>query len=132
MAYATREQYDVRFPGRTASDATCDAKLEAASIAIDSELEGAGIDTESYGAQYADRLAEVCCSVANRIMPADHGIPQGATSASMTAVGFSESISFKTPYGSPSLVKSERRMLGIGGKIGVARPSYGVLEPRDA
>lgn len=132
MAYATREQYDVRFPGRTASDATCDAKLEAASMAIDSELEAAGIDPGSYSAEYADRLAEVCCSVANRIMPNDNGIPQGATSASMTAVGFYETISFNAPYGSPSLIRSERRMLGIGGKIGVARPSYGVLEPSDA
>ena len=129
MAYATRQEYDVRFPGRTASDETCDAKLESASRAINSELKAAGIDYSSPDDEFAANLVDVCCSVANRIMPHQSEIPQGATSMSMSAVGFSQSYSFGNEYGTPSLIKSERRLLGIGGKVGFARPSYGVLEP---
>jgi len=129
MAYATRDEYDVRFPGRTASDETCDAKLESASMAIDSELDAAGIEHENPDEQFSKKLLEVCCSVANRVMPNESEIPQGATSMSMSAVGFSQSFNLSSAYGSPSLIKSERRMLGIGGKVGFARPSYGRLEP---
>lgn len=128
MAYATRAEYDVRFPGRIASDATCDAKLEAASMAIDAELDNAGIDHENPDDVLEQRLVEVCCSVADRIMPRDGGMPQGATSFSVTAGPYSESYDLPTAYSAPMLNKYERRLLGIGGKLGFARPSYGRLE----
>ena len=130
MAYATVEQYVARF-GAVPDDGVLKECLDDASAAIDAALDMAGIDHASPSEDFADRLMRVCRSVANRIMPACGDMPQGATSVSRGAVGFSETYQFSKPYGVPKLIKSELSMLGIGGKIGVAVPSYGRLEAQD-
>lgn len=131
MAYATIEQYDARFPNRTVSDTVLQACLNDASMAIEAELDDAGIDYSEPTEKYLERLASVCCSVASRILPYENDIPQGATNVSVTAGVYSQSFEFPTAYSAPMLNKYERKLLGIGGKIGFARPSYGVLEVDD-
>lgn len=132
MAYATIEQYDARFPNRTVSDATLQACLNDASEAIEVELDSAGIDYSEPTEKFAARLASVCCSVASRILPTASDIPQGATNVSMTAGPYSQSFEMPTAYSAAALNKYERKLLGIGGKLGFARPSYGILEVDDA
>ena len=115
MAYATKAQYDARYPGRTVGDAMLDECLEDASTAIDVALEGAGIDVSDVSEDMEDRMMRVCRSVANRMVPAGTDVPVGVTQASITAVGFTQSYSYGTTYGTPKLLKSELALLGISG-----------------
>ena len=132
MAYATTGQYVARY-GQVANVALLQECLDDATAAIDSALDQARIDHEDPSDEFADRLMRVCRSMANRIYPSEGAaIPQGARSATVTAVGFSETYSFGASYGTPKLLPSERSMLGIGGSAGFARPSYGRLEKSDA
>lgn len=113
--YATIEQYDARFPGRTASDGTLTACLEDATAAIDATLAERGIDPATMGEDMADRCMRVCRSVANRILPqAGADMPPGVTSASISAVGFQQTYSFGATYATPRLLPSELYMLGLG------------------
>lgn len=131
MSYATVEQYQARY-GVVADEDMLQECLDDSSAVIRAALDRAGIDYSEPTEDFADRLMRVCRSMTNRVMPTDNDIPQGVTSASMGAVGFSETYNFATTYGTPKLIKSEMDLLGIGGKIGFARPSYGRLEMDDA
>ena len=113
MAYATVGQYESRY-GAVSDESMLKECLEDASAVIDSALADYGIDAEGSTDEYSDKLMRVCRSMANRIMPRESEIPQGATSASMSAVGFTESFSFASTYGTPKLLPSEMKMLGIG------------------
>ena len=93
MAYATVGQYESRY-GAVSDESMLKECLEDASAVIDSALADYGIDAEGSTDEYSDKLMRVCRSMANRIMPRESEIPQGATSASMSAVGFTESFSF--------------------------------------
>ncbi|MBQ9620551.1 MAG: hypothetical protein IJR41_01255, partial [Atopobiaceae bacterium] len=106
-------------------------KLETASRAIRRALKANGIDYSDPDEEFAGDLMDVCCSVANRLMPSGGEYPQGVTQATMTAVGFSQTYSFGSAYGIPKLLPSELKILGIGGRVGYARPSYGILEPEE-
>ena len=131
MSYATVEQYQARY-GVVAEEDMLQECLDDSSAVIRAALDRAGIDYSDPSEDFSDRLMRVCRSMTNRVMPTDNDIPQGVTSASMGAVGFSETYNFATTYGTPKLIKSEMDLLGIGGKIGFARPSYGRLEMDDA
>ena len=123
--YATIEQYDARFPGRTASDETLTACLEDATAAIDETLDERGVDPATMGETMADRCMRVCRSVANRLLPQGASdMPQGVTQASITAVGFQQSYSFGLSYGTPKLLDSELDMLGFG-RVGVGWAQLG-------
>lgn len=114
--FASIEQYDARFPGRTATDETLTACLEDATAAIMTALDGRGVSYDDPSEAFADRLMRTCRSVANRILPqAVTDVPQGVTQASISAVGFAQSYSFGATYGTPKLLDSELDMLGIGG-----------------
>ena len=126
QTFATIEQYDARFPGRTAADGTLTACLEDATAAIMTELDQRGIPYESPDEAFADRLMRTCRSVANRILPqAASDVPQGVIQASISAVGFTQSYSYGTAYGTPKLLDSELSMLGIGGGTYVYAEPYG-------
>ena len=131
--YATVEQYEERF-GPVDNTLMLTACLEDATAAIQARLDLAGVNYASPDADLADRLMRVCRSVANRIMPSGSDIPAGVTQASMTAVGFSESMSFTPSYGTPKLLPSELALLGISG-AGAGRvlyPAYGVSDDGQA
>ena len=126
--FATIAEYDARFPGRTATDATLAACLEDATAAIANKLDECGVDWEHPDADLSDRMMRACRSVANRILPQEGGaldMPQGVTQASITAVGFQQSYSFSQGYGLPKLLGSELAILGLGlGSYAYAEP-YG-------
>lgn len=126
QAFATIEQYDARFPGRTAADGTLMACLEDATAAITEAMSERGIDCSQADEGLADRLMRVCRSVANRILPqVQQDVPQGVTQASISAVGFTQSYSFGATYGTPRLLDSELDMLGIGGGTYAYAEPYG-------
>ena len=112
MSYATTEQYQARY-GAVSDVAMLQECLDDASAVINSALDRAHIDYSEPSEDLADRLMRVCRSMANRVMPTENDIPQGVTGMSMGAVGFSESYSFATTYGTPKLLDSEMSLLGI-------------------
>jgi hypothetical protein len=125
--FATIAEYDVRFPGRTASDTTLAACLESATASIAEALDKAGIDWANPSESLSFRMMDVCRSVANRILPQEGtvDIPQGVTQTSITAVGFQQSYSFSPSYGVARLLPSELDLLGIGGGSYVYAEPYG-------
>lgn len=122
-AFATKEQYDARFPGRTASDETLEVVLEDATLAVQTALDRAHVDYSEPTESFAERLARVTVSVADRLVPKDLDVPVGVTQTSMSAVGFSESFSYGPRYGTGKLLDSELDLLGIkhNGRAGWAQ-----------
>ena len=112
MAYATVGQYVSRY-GAVSDENMLQECLDDASAVINAALDRVGIDYSDPSDEFQDRLMRVCRSMANRVMPTENDIPQGVTSMSMGAVGFSESYSFATTYGTPKLLDSEMSLLGI-------------------
>ena len=124
--FATVEQYVARF-GPVDNTEMLEACLLDATAAIMARLDKAHIDYSDPSEDFEYRLMSVCRSMANRIMPSGSDIPAGVTQASMTAVGFTESMSFTPSYGTPKPLPSELAMLGISG-AGTGRvlyPAYG-------
>lgn len=113
--FATVEQYDARFPGRTASEEMLEECLMDATAAIVAVLEARNVDYSEPSEDFADRLMRVCRSVANRIMPSGSDIPVGVTQMSTTAGPYQQTFSLPTSYSSPKLIPSELAMLGLGG-----------------
>lgn len=127
--FATVEQYEARF-GEVADEGVLEECLADASAAIRMALP-ATVDPCDVGDDMADRLMRVCRSVANRIMPSGSDVPVGVTQMTETAGVYSQTMSYTPAYGLPKLLPSELAMLGVCGRVGVARPSYGRLEPCD-
>lgn len=114
QTFATREDYDARFPGRRVSDEVLDACLEDATVAIANVLDRRGIDWRDPSEELADRMMRTCRSVADRLLPKATDVPAGVTQATISAVSFSRSYSFGASYGTPKLFDSELDMLGLG------------------
>ena len=114
-AFATKSDYDARFPGRTASDAMLETCLMDATYAIAGVLDARGVDYSDPSEDFEYRLMSVCRSVANRIMPSGADVPVGVTQMSTTAGSYSQTLSYTPSYGVPKLLPSELAMLGIGG-----------------
>lgn len=123
MSYATVEEYETRY-GKVLDKVLLQECLDDCSVVIDTELERHCVDASDPSKNLADRLMRVCRSMAKRIMPSDDeaDIPVGATQASFTAGPYNQQFTFSATYGTPKLIDSERRMLGIGGtRIGYGR-----------
>lgn len=121
-AFATIEQYDARFPGRTAPDSMLEECLSDATMAICAALDRRGVDYSEPSEDFAERLMRTCRAVANRIMPSGADVPVGVTQASMTAGSYSQTLSYTPSYGLPKLIPSDYDMLGLGGSsVGWAR-----------
>lgn len=119
--FATKEQYDARFPGRSASDEMLAECLTDATTAICVALDEHGIDYSEPSEEFGRRLMTVCRSMANRILPSGSDLPMGVTQASVTAGPYTQSMSFSSGYGTPKPLPSELSILGIGGsKVGWA------------
>lgn len=128
-AFATIEDYDARFPGRTASDGTLAECLMDVSYAIADVLGKRGIDYADPDDELAERMMRTCRAVANRLVPAGSDVPVGVTQMALTAGSYNQTVSYTPSYGLPKLLPSELAMLGLGGgQVGSARPSYGRLE----
>lgn len=118
MTYATTADVEVLLE-RTFSEsetAKSDKLLGYAAIILDSLA--ATEDTAILGM--------VSCSMVARLMGAGNADMMGATSTSMTAGPYSQSLTWSTPYGDMFLTKMDKRLLGVtSGYIGTIRPVIG-------
>lgn len=114
-AFATIEDYDARFPGRTASDGTLAECLMDATLAIADVLGRRGIDYADPTEELAERMMRTCRAVANRLVPAGSDVPVGVTQMALTAGSYNQTVSYTPSYGLPKLLPSELDMLGLGG-----------------
>lgn len=98
-----------------------EALLEDAATIIEAECERAGVTLDHSSSSTASRLKTVSCEMVKRAMVAS--VDQSAvTQGSMTVGPFSQSLTYANPTGDLYLTKRERRMLGIGARIGFASP----------
>lgn len=109
--YSTVAQYLARYPGDADAGVLSECLMDA-SDAIDVALESAGRTADDVDPH---RLSSVCRQVAHRVMPqgADAGVPEGATSLSVTMGPFARSVGYAQPYGSPRLRDDELAALGV-------------------
>ena len=124
--WATVDDYQARYGSVTNTEMLL-ACLEDCTAVINQHLSGAGIDYSEPTEDEADRYMRVCRSMANRLMPTGSAFPVGVTQATVSSLGYSESVSLQATYGTPKPLDSELTLLGIPrGRVGVW--SYGGLE----
>lgn len=124
-SFCTVDEYEARY-GDVSDASMLQECLDDCTAVICARLDRAGIDYSSPSEEYADRLMRVCRSMANRVAPDDAFLPAGVSQASMSAVGFSQSMTFSSSYGTPKLVESELDLLGISDeKVGFWRMGGG-------
>ncbi len=123
MAYATVSDLEARWK-------TLDS---AAQSVAETKLDDAAVQIDSYGTPKSDDAAKVVsCNMVMRAMSAMTTDVLGVTQASMTAGSYQQQWTYANPGGEMYITKQEMKMLGFGGgKVGVAVPSYGRLEPDD-
>ncbi len=118
MAYATVENVQARLTrSLSASEqSVCSTLLDDVAVLIDSYNEDARWEAKNI----------VSCKAVIRALGDgnDVGVPLGATQGSMSALGYSQSwtISGGGAAGEIYLSKAEKRMLGVGNKIGSKSP----------
>lgn len=117
MAYATVEDVQSRMT-RTLSDdeqSVCGKLLDDAAVLIDAFAANAD----------SDKKLVVSCRMVMRALGdgSDDGVPMGATQASQSALGYSQSWTFSAgSTGELYLSKLEKQLLGLGNRIGVNNP----------
>lgn len=112
QSFCTVDEYEARY-GDVSDASMLQECLDDCTAVICARLDRAGIDYSSPSEEYADRLMRVCRSMAYRIAPEDSFLPAGVTQASMSAAGFSQSMTFSSVYGTPKIMPSELELLGI-------------------
>jgi len=117
MAYATVEDVQSRMT-RTLSDdeqSVCGKLLDDAAVLIDAFAANAD----------SDKKLVVSCRMVMRALGdgSDDGVPMGATQASQSALGYSQSWTFSAgSTGELYLSKLEKQLLGLGNRIGANNP----------
>ena len=117
MAYATAEDVQRRMV-KTLTDeqiGVCAALLDDAGVLIDAIAPNASDEAK----------ASVSCSMVIRAMGSqgDMAVPMGATQGSASALGYSQSWTFGNgATGELYLSRTEKRILGVGNKIGSYSP----------
>ena len=103
----------------TAEQTVCSQLLEEAAIIIDAY----NVEAES------DKKKVVSCRMVRRAIGDGGGnIPMGATQASQSGLGYSESFTFGSgSAGEVYLSKLEKKILGVSDKIGAQKTLDGVL-----
>ena len=117
MAYATVEDVQERMISTMseAQEAVCTALLEDAAILIDAYTPAADAEVKKV----------VSCRMVARAIGdgSDSGIPAGASQGSMSALGYSQSWTMAGgSTGEVYMSKTERKMLGVGDRIGSYSP----------
>ena len=119
MAYATYEDVQIRI-GKTFNEseqASCTSLLDRAAMIIDSFSASANKPEAN--------KKEVSVSMVSRVMlNNDLDIPIGATQGSMSGLGYAQSWTMGSGgiTGDLYLTKDDRRLLGIGNRIGSYSP----------
>lgn len=120
-AYASVEDVQKRLSRELSPTevSVCEVLLEDAGILIDA------------GAAEADANAKkiASCRMVIRALGdgAELGIPVGATQGSMSALGYSQSWTAAGGTGELYISKTEKKLLGIGNKIGSHSPLEGLI-----
>ena len=123
MRYAEVSDVETGFRPLDAEEKTrCDALLEEASIVIDAYNAGAD----------ADRKKLVSCRMVRRQLGVDSQsaalFPAGASQGTVSALGYSQSWTMSGgAVGELYLSKLEKRLLGVGNKIGAYSPLEGMV-----
>ena len=115
MAYATYQDVQDRMNNTMSASeqAICTKLLDDAAVMIDSYNEAAAADIKKL---VSIRMVTRCMSVSD-------GIPIGATQGSMAGLGYSESWTVSSgAVGELYFGKEDKRLLGIGNKIGASSP----------
>ena len=117
MAYATVSDVQSRI-NRTlteADEAVCEELLEDAAVVVDAYNPCADLDAKKV----------VSCRMVIRALGSGGDVPIGATQGSMSALGYSQSwtIGSSGATGELYLAKLEKKLLGIGDKIGSKSPT---------
>lgn len=117
MAYATFEDVSKGF-----RELTEDEQNKATAL-----LDEAAIIIDSYNSEAAEDVKKlVSCRMVRRILETNDfsGMPMGISQGTMSALGYSQS--FTLPSGGASgelyINKAEKRLLGVGNKIGTHSP----------
>lgn len=117
MAYAEVSDIQARMTRTMTADeaVVCESLLEDAAIIIDAYNEDASSDAKNV----------VSIKMVSRaISDGSSGVPMGATQGSMSALGYSQSwtIGSNGSSGELYLSKLEKKLLGVGNKIGSYSP----------
>lgn len=117
MSYATAEDVQRRMVKHLSDDQmdVCAALLDDAGVLIDAIAPNASDEAK----------ATVSCSMVIRAMGSqgDLTVPTGATQGSASALGYSQSWTFGNgATGELYLSRTEKRLLGVGNKIGSYSP----------
>ena len=131
-AFATTYDYRAKYSTDMDDDAL-EVWLADASDIMAGKMDKAGVDYSEPDAKFAARLIRICRDMVHRAIgdgsEASSTIPYGATQASMSAGGYSESFTMGNPFGDLYMKADELKALGVGsGGFAVARPSYGNAE----
>lgn len=118
MAYALYTDVEVRLNRTftTSEQAVCSALLEDAAVLIDSYNEKAKADAKKV----------VSVRIVMRAIGSDVDVPIGATQASMSALGYSQSWTVSNgATGELYLNKTDKKLLGVSNSIGANNPFGG-------
>lgn len=131
-AYATTDQLEVRM--RTVFSDADEAYAEDILLEIGNFLESV-VKIDPDDDIQAANLCYASLAMASRAM--ESAGASDVASVTEQAGSYSQTLTYARPYRTNNwwkLLKSSgyARMLGVGGGIGFARPSYGRLEPADA
>ena len=123
MAYASITDVQARMTAQLTSDQTrvCTALLDDAAVLI---------DAFALGASYEAKTA-VSCSMVIRALgsAAEMGVPVGASQGTASALGYSQSWTISSGgTGELYLTKAEKKMLGVGNRIGSYSPIESLVE----
>lgn len=115
MAYATIADVQARMTRAMsdAQEAVCETLLDDVAVLID-----------AYNAEASeDAKRVVSCMAVSRALSDTQGVPVGATTGSMSAMGYSQSWTLSNgSTGEIYLSKTEKKLLGIGNRIGSYSP----------
>lgn len=116
MTYATVEDIETRMQRvfNESETAACKKLLEDAAVVIDSYNKDASEEVKHL----------VSCNILNRLMgETTTDVPMGANQGSISALGYSQSWTISNgSVGEIYLAKIDKRLLGVGNRIGCSNP----------
>lgn len=118
MTYATVADVEAGYRTLTEEEQTkCEALLEEAAIMIDSQAEDAKEEIKKV----------VSCRMVRRAIGDGDTFPVGATQGSVSALGYTQSwTNSNGSSGELYFSRQEKRLLGIGNRIGAYSPVEGI------
>ena len=121
MAYATTNDVQARMTTTMNADvlAVCSTLLDDVAVLIDSYNTTASDDAKK---------TVSCSAVIRALSVTDASVPIGASQGSMSALGYSQTWTMQNGgTGELYLSKAERKMLGVGNRIGSWSPVQGLV-----